>query len=201
MKLGDFGISKQVEGDDALETVIGTPAYRAPEISNYEPYTSACDMWSLGVVIYWVLTQSTPFSAREPTTQYNFLKDPTLFPTEDLHENSVSVEGIDFIRRLIVTLPQDRMPISDAQHHVWLKNVHQPSNEIEWLASRVGARPIIKYAFSPQASPFFKLTCFRPKDIVIAVIGATGTGKTSFVSHFTKDPLKVGHSLYSGIVI
>jgi serine/threonine protein kinase len=56
LKLGDFGVAKAVA--DGLRTRVGTMAYMAPELIDAKigKYTSAVDMWSLGCVVYWVLT-------------------------------------------------------------------------------------------------------------------------------------------------
>lgn len=49
LKLADFGLSKT---DTSLRTVCGTYIYTAVEVFECSKYTSACDIWSLGVVIF-----------------------------------------------------------------------------------------------------------------------------------------------------
>lgn len=64
VKIGDFGISKRVrESEDyALKSYLGTPSYMAPEIQiGGEKYTSAVDIWSLGVCIYEFITLKRPW--------------------------------------------------------------------------------------------------------------------------------------------
>lgn len=53
-KLGDFGIAKVVERT-AGGTKIGTYKYMAPEVYNNQPYGRAVDIYSLGLVLYWML--------------------------------------------------------------------------------------------------------------------------------------------------
>ena len=55
-KLGDFGIAKVVERTMG-GTKIGTYKYMAPEVYNNQPYGSAADIYSLGLVLYWLLNQ------------------------------------------------------------------------------------------------------------------------------------------------
>ena len=64
VKLGDFGISKSLEGSLAqAKTVIGTPYYLSPEIISNVPYSYKSDIWSLGVLLYEMTTFKMPFDA------------------------------------------------------------------------------------------------------------------------------------------
>ncbi len=65
-KLGDFGIAKTVEKTSG-GTKIGTYEYMAPEVYHDEPYGSAVDIYSLGLVLYWLLNERrTPFLPLPP---------------------------------------------------------------------------------------------------------------------------------------
>ena len=55
-KLGDFGIAKVVDST-ARGTATGTFNYMAPEIRNRQPYGTKADMYSLGLVLYWLLNE------------------------------------------------------------------------------------------------------------------------------------------------
>ena len=55
-KLGDFGIAKTVEKTMG-GTKIGTYKYMAPEVYNNQPYGSSADIYSLGLVLYWLLNE------------------------------------------------------------------------------------------------------------------------------------------------
>ncbi|MCI6434025.1 MAG: protein kinase [Clostridiales bacterium] len=65
-KLGDFGIAKTVE-KTMSGTKIGTYKYMAPEVYNNQPYGSAADIYSLGLVLYWMLNgRRMPFLPLPP---------------------------------------------------------------------------------------------------------------------------------------
>lgn len=62
LKLGDFGISREIESTNAkLKTAAGTPYYMAPEVLKGIPYDSKADMWSVGVILYELITLKKPF--------------------------------------------------------------------------------------------------------------------------------------------
>ncbi len=65
-KLGDFGIAKTAERTTS-GTKTGTYKYMAPEVYNNQPYGSAADIYSLGLVLYWLLNERrTPFLPLPP---------------------------------------------------------------------------------------------------------------------------------------
>ena len=67
VKLVDFGISKLVTPEDPAQTITGTPGYLAPEVMRGQPYTDACDVWSCGIVLHFLLTAAVPFHRQGDT--------------------------------------------------------------------------------------------------------------------------------------
>ena len=125
VKIGDFGISKRVQGDiTALRTITGTLAYQAPEINGYldddEPtsvYDNAVDMWSLGCVIYKIATQKVLFP--QPSAVSNFCYGRRPFP-EQLLLAKMSMVGVEFVKGLIVPNPRQRLSAESALEASWL---------------------------------------------------------------------------------
>ena len=65
-KLGDFGIAKTAERTTS-GTKTGTYKYMAPEVYNNQPYGHSVDIYSLGMVLYWLLNERrTPFLPLPP---------------------------------------------------------------------------------------------------------------------------------------
>src|SRR5690606_23893530 len=64
----DFGIARRSDAQDESVpgTALGTPAYMAPEIVAGAPPTPATDLWSMGVVLYRLLSGGHPFAAVGP---------------------------------------------------------------------------------------------------------------------------------------
>lgn len=60
-KLVDFGLSKIVGPNEGCKETCGTLGYCAPEILKNEVYSYSCDVWSIGCILYALLTQALPF--------------------------------------------------------------------------------------------------------------------------------------------
>ena len=63
IKIGDFGISKILDGTDYAKTFAGTYSYMAPELINGEKYSKKVDIWSLGCIIYELCTLNRCFDS------------------------------------------------------------------------------------------------------------------------------------------
>jgi serine/threonine protein kinase len=60
-KLVDFGLAKILGPTEKATEPFGTLGYVAPEVLKKEPYTFSCDLWSLGCLIYAMLSGFLPF--------------------------------------------------------------------------------------------------------------------------------------------
>jgi len=65
VKIADFGLARFFADNSELRTVCGSPLYVAPEILDIgmssETYTPAVDMWSVGVILFILLSGNSPF--------------------------------------------------------------------------------------------------------------------------------------------
>ena len=61
VKLGDMNVSKQADKNGLNHTQTGTPYYASPEVWRDEPYGYKADIWSVGCVIYEMVTLKPPF--------------------------------------------------------------------------------------------------------------------------------------------
>eukprot|EP00049_Salpingoeca_infusionum_P011531 m.200578 g.200578 ORF g.200578 m.200578 type:complete len:850 (-) comp14962_c0_seq1:1662-4211(-) len=62
VKLGDFGLGDIVPRiKSSTSGFVGTPYYMSPEVLRKQPYSNKADVWSLGILLYEMLTLSKPF--------------------------------------------------------------------------------------------------------------------------------------------
>ncbi|KOC66414.1 Serine/threonine-protein kinase 17A [Habropoda laboriosa] len=125
VKLCDFGISRYISHGADIREILGTPDYVAPEVLNYEPISLATDMWSIGVLLYVLLTGCSPFGGdTKQETFCNISRCRLDFP-DDLFED-VSEEARDLMRKLMVKDPNERLTVTECLQHSWFNMFDDP---------------------------------------------------------------------------
>jgi serine/threonine protein kinase len=112
VKLGDFGFSKMYAAtvsDDVGKTFCGTPYYVAPEIWKRCPYSKKADMFSLGVLLYELLTLKRPFDG----ANMNDVMAKTLQGEYEPLPSSISPEMAHIVGSLLQGNPERRPNSSD----------------------------------------------------------------------------------------
>lgn len=112
----DFGLGK-IYGEDSenLKTARGTPYYVAPEvISGKSSYGPECDLWSLGVLTYWLLNleHQLPFTGKDLSELLKQIREMKFYFYQEEFVN-ISEEAKDFISKLLVGT-DDRLTVSQA---------------------------------------------------------------------------------------
>ncbi|ODV85848.1 hypothetical protein CANARDRAFT_27930 [[Candida] arabinofermentans NRRL YB-2248] len=103
--LCDFGLCKiNMKLDQKTNTFCGTPEYLAPELLMGKGYTRVVDFWTLGVLLYEMLTSLPPYYDEDVNVMYRkILNDPLVFP-QDIDTNTK-----DIITRLLDRDPKKRL--------------------------------------------------------------------------------------------
>lgn len=127
VKLCDFEISRVILEGTEIREILGTPDYVAPEILHYEPITLAADMWSLGVTTYALLTGFSPFGGDTDQETFCNISNADIDFPDELFED-VSEEAIDFMRKLLVKDPRERLTAKECLKHPWLANLRKSSS-------------------------------------------------------------------------
>uniref|UniRef100_A0A8C3AGR2 non-specific serine/threonine protein kinase n=1 Tax=Cyclopterus lumpus TaxID=8103 RepID=A0A8C3AGR2_CYCLU len=107
IKIVDFGLSRMVSSHQELREIMGTPEYVAPEVLNYEPISTATDMWSAGVLAYVMLTGISPFlGENKQETFLNISQLNVSYSEEELQQPDRT--ALSFIQTLLRKQPQGR---------------------------------------------------------------------------------------------
>ncbi|KAL1528005.1 hypothetical protein AB1Y20_009376 [Prymnesium parvum] len=138
LKITDFGLSKiQAISEDLLMTTrCGTPGYVAPEVLSEDlsqgllrRYGAACDMWSVGVIVYILLCAAPPFYGKTDAEMNKRIKTGHYrFPEK--YWAHVSADAKDFISRLLCVDPTRRMSASEALQHNWMVQIGIHTNDL-----------------------------------------------------------------------
>jgi len=120
IKLADFGFAARVHEPKSLSKQCGTPFFVSPEILMRKPYDQQSDMWSVGCIVFLLLSGNLPFMGRSQKDLFRkIVAGKYEFDTEDWQ--NVSDDAKDLVRKLIVLNPDERITASEAVRHKWLK--------------------------------------------------------------------------------
>jgi len=117
LKLIDFGFSKIWEPNTKMALSCGTLAYVAPEVLG-KSYTSKCDLWSLGVVIFILLVGYMPFAGSESHQVEMIKQGKCTFRKESWAK--VSKEASEFVGKLLIVDPIKRISAEEALKEGWM---------------------------------------------------------------------------------
>lgn len=144
VKTSDFGISKQTGNDTIPQTVVETPytaaaVLEAPDypLCRASTYTSADDIWSLGSLIYTMLTKESPFLDRPKLLDFTLIT--ASFLRKKLTEKKASPSAIKFIASLMVLRPESRLTAEEALNDPWLNNkqIKEEGEDNSWPVKQV----------------------------------------------------------------
>ena len=110
-----------------MELMAGTPIYIAPEISKGVPFSEKCDIWSLGIIVYMLLTKKPLFFT--PSSDTDIPGNEESVPS--LKEESIYKFPLarDFLKHLLKKNPLKRLSAKQALNHNWLKKNSNDKNE------------------------------------------------------------------------
>jgi len=127
LKLIDFGFSRILSPNIKLHLSCGTLAYIAPEVLRGS-YTNQCDMWSLGVSVFILLLGYMPFQGNAEKLQMNIKLGK--FAKKKKQWDSISSSAQDFIDKLMVVDPNDRLTAKQALQHQWIERRNHMNDDM-----------------------------------------------------------------------
>ena len=117
VKLIDFGTAKIFNEFSKNKALVGSSYYIAPEVIRGK-YDEACDLWSIGVIMYIMLVGTPPFNGDEDD---DILRAVSIgkYETSYPQYQSLSPEAKDLITKLLKFNPTERITAEDALKHPW----------------------------------------------------------------------------------
>lgn len=118
VKLIDFGTATKFTKNQTMKKIIGSAYYIAPEVLN-KKYNEKCDIWSLGVMLYFLLTGFPPFGGfNEKEIHEKIMNKAFDFP---INSFEITKEGRDLLKRCFETDIDKRISAREALDHPWFK--------------------------------------------------------------------------------
>ena len=126
VKLIDFGSCEILTKTKLTSTTkIGTPSYIAPEILNGEEYDYSCDIWSLGVLMYYLLCGNKPFTGNTEEDIYKAIKAADLKFKDKIWDN-ITDDAKNLIKSMLVKNKKKRININQVLNSEWIiKNINK----------------------------------------------------------------------------
>lgn len=128
IRICDFGFAKQLRAENGL---LMTPCYTAnfvaPEVLKRQGYDAACDIWSLGVLLYTMLTGYTPFANGPDDTPEEILAriGSGKFSLSGGYWNTVSDTAKDLVSKMLHVDPHQRLTAAQVLGHPWIVHCDQ----------------------------------------------------------------------------
>merc|ERR1711981_1070979 len=122
VKLTDFGFAKQLVGEERAWTFCGTPEYVSPEIITNKSHDQRADVWSLGILVFELLTGAPPFTNRKavPGQVYqDILKGLRAVPFPAFITGNAS----EVIRSCCRLSPSQRPPLLTLKRFLWFSSI------------------------------------------------------------------------------
>ncbi|XP_051020170.1 ribosomal protein S6 kinase alpha-2 [Acomys russatus] len=153
IRICDFGFAKQLRAENGL---LMTPCYTAnfvaPEVLKRQGYDAACDVWSLGILLYTMLAGFTPFANGPDDTPEEILVriGSGKFALSGGNWDSISDAAKDVVSKMLHVDPQQRLTAVQVLKHPWIVNR-------EYLSQSQLSRQDVHLVKGAMAATYFAL--------------------------------------------
>jgi len=138
VRLSDFGLSRFIGNNGLVTTPCGSPCYASPECISGKPYDGkTTDVWSIGVILYAMLTGQLPWTKRNQTQLFQQIRKG-----EYSIPSGLSSVAQDMIRGLMNVDFNKRLTIDQALAHPFLDGVSPQYTYTHPLSYRISIRKV-----------------------------------------------------------
>ena len=121
-KLVDFGLAKMIGPNEKADEPFGTLGYVAPEVLKKEPYSTSCDLWSYGCIIYALLSGSLPFDHESQKETIKMTLENKLEFDLPCWSN-ISDSCKELLTKLLTKDPKKRITLDQCLKHSWFNGI------------------------------------------------------------------------------
>ncbi|XP_064149255.1 ribosomal protein S6 kinase alpha-2 isoform X3 [Loxodonta africana] len=153
IRICDFGFAKQLRAENGL---LMTPCYTAnfvaPEVLKRQGYDAACDVWSLGILLYTMLAGFTPFANGPDDTPEEILAriGSGKYALSGGNWDSISDAAKDVVSKMLHVDPHQRLTVVQVLKHPWIVNR-------EYLSQNQLSRQDVHLVKGAMAATYFAL--------------------------------------------
>jgi len=145
IKIADFGLSKDASSASVMKTCCGSPSYVAPEVLGGGAYDTTCDIWSLGVITYVILSGFLPFFADTQQELFDCIMEGRFEFDQEVWDD-VSDDAKDFITQCLTLEPSERPTAAALLKHPWMSSTATSTHRLDASASVAN----LKSGFNPK---------------------------------------------------
>jgi len=151
VKIIDFGSSQRSNTQGRLQPCCNTLPYTSPEMLAGD-CTSKCDLWSLGVITFALLSGQMPFSGSPSAQRQKIMQNKYSLAGD--RWKTVSQQGKHFVKCLLEAAPEKRFSAQEALEHTWLLQQHKRTQQL------INGQPMVE---APQV--FSKASLLQPLEL------------------------------------
>eukprot|EP00808_Paulinella_micropora_P027703 g19886.t1 len=147
VKLVDFGLAADWKPGTALKEPCGTPEYAAPEVLR-QKYDNRADFWSLGVLVFVMLSGTLPFPDKDNRVKFKKIKKGQ-YEFKEKYWRGISEDAKDLVRNLLIVDPNKRLDAKGILGHKWIHDMKH-SRERAFTMGKIGR---LKAMTAPEPEP------------------------------------------------
>ena len=155
LRIADFGAAHILQPSEVVTQRAGTPGHMAPEILSGQAYGLPVDLWSLGVILFTLLSGRPPFDGRDEAKEEKDIIAGRWSMSHDPNWNVVSEEAKGVVKALLATDPKHRPRVDEALQLPWMRPMYthgQPTDGFVPQNNRFGDKTESAAASSPSGT-------------------------------------------------
>ena len=121
LKIIDFGLTKTLARQEKTNEAIGTLTYLAPEVFSHKPYNNKIDIWSIGIILFFLLSGCLPFD--DENNDENVIGKKVVFSQQEYPKEYFGTRNINCLKLIDKCLekkPEKRISIDEFLNNEWV---------------------------------------------------------------------------------